>query len=148
MKILRNDTFWWIVIILIVTVVSLPLGQMLFHPSTEMPAPIGIQIPFFIILSIVESISLGVAVAFLILGKKLIDRSVEGSKKLAWAVYLSIAWLTGSWWIHDKLHSSNGMNIDGLLRIEYGFHITLIIAGFVLAFAFFHPLKSAVEKSI
>lgn len=129
---------WWSIIILAVTIIGVPLGQALWHPSPDMPSPTPAQVPLFILLSIFEAVSLGVAAAFLIFGKKVVDQAVGTSKNLAWAVYISTAWLTGSWWLHDKLHAANGMSISGLLKIEYGFHVTLIIAGFILAYAFFH----------
>jgi hypothetical protein len=54
------------------------------------------------------------------------------SPALTRAAHLSIVWLLGNWWAHDSLHQHVGMHLDGLLRIEYGFHITLIIAGVTL----------------
>jgi len=41
--------------------------------------------------------------------------------------------LLANWLPHENLHVANGMNVPGLLRIEYGFHLPLMIAGAVLA---------------
>ena len=41
-----------------------------------------------------------------------------------------------NWWAHDSLHLHNGMDLSGLLRIEYAFHMTLIAAGLTLAWFF------------
>ena len=49
------------------------------------------------------------------------------------AAHLSIAWLLTTWWAHDSLHIHNGMYLNGLLGIEYGFHFTLITSGLMLA---------------
>jgi hypothetical protein len=46
---------------------------------------------------------------------------------------LAIAWLLMNWWAHDGLHQHVGMNLHGLLWIEYGFHFTLIISAVVVA---------------
>ena len=46
-----------------------------------------------------------------------------------------------SWWPHDNLHLHNGMDLQGLPFIEYGFHVTLIIAAFVLAYSLLTLLK-------
>ena len=47
-----------------------------------------------------------------------------------------------SWWPHDNLHIHNGNDLQGLLYIEYGFHVTLIIAASVLAFSLLTMLGS------
>jgi len=52
------------------------------------------------------------------------------------AMYFGTLWLLGNWWVHDALHITTGMNPTALLWIEYGFHVTLIIAGAALAYAF------------
>jgi hypothetical protein len=48
---------------------------------------------------------------------------------LTFAAYLSLAWVLGNWWAHDSLHIHHGLNLVPLLGIEYGFHVTLMIAG-------------------
>jgi hypothetical protein len=69
-------------------------------------------------------------------------RSVSADSKLrAWAMYLCIGWLMVSWWPHDNLHIHNGDNLQGLLYIEYGFHMTLMISAIVLAYCFLSLLR-------
>jgi hypothetical protein len=41
-----------------------------------------------------------------------------------------------NWWPHDSLHLHNGLALNGLLGIEYGFHVTLMLAGVILAYFF------------
>jgi hypothetical protein len=41
----------------------------------------------------------------------------------------------GNWWLHDGLHMVVGMHVGGLLAIEYGFQVTLIIAALALTWA-------------
>ena len=50
----------------------------------------------------------------------------------------------GNWWMHDNLHVHTGLNIPGLLAIEYGFHVTLGVAGLVLAYLFVDAVTSRV----
>jgi hypothetical protein len=97
--------------------------------------PSDTQLPFFIVLGIVEALVLGLGVAFLAFGWPLVSR-LATSRRMAWASFLSIGWLLVSWWPHDGLHRSNGMDIGRLLLIEYGFHMTLMIAGLILAYNF------------
>jgi hypothetical protein len=42
----------------------------------------------------------------------------------------------GNWWMHDSLHMHNGMNMHGLLFIEAGFHIMMLICGVTMALSF------------
>jgi hypothetical protein len=46
-----------------------------------------------------------------------------------------------SWWPHDYLHIHNGNDLQGLLYIEYGFHLTLMLAGIVLAYSLLTMLR-------
>lgn len=111
-------------ITLVVAVPAFFLGNVIWPPSPEL-SPTSGQIPFFIILSILESLALGLGVAFIMLCW---DRAKE--ERLA---FLAIAWLLVSWWVHDNMHKANGLDINGLLIIEYLFHVTLIAAGVILA---------------
>ena len=113
------------------TEASGPFG-MFWAPASDMPAPVGGQLPLFMILGAAEALALGVAVSFLLFGYSGLKMNAAVSPSLARGAHLSIVWLLGNWWAHDSLHQHNGMNLNGLLRIEYGFHITLIIAGLTL----------------
>ena len=47
-----------------------------------------------------------------------------------------------SWWPHDNMHIHNGNDLQGLLYIEYGFHVTLMAAGLVLAYSLLTMLRA------
>jgi hypothetical protein len=117
-----------------------PLGSF-WRPSSDAPPPTGAQLPLFILLNVAEALAFGIGVSFLIFGYKAVHRVLPQSKALAFAAYLSIAWLLANWWPHDSLHLHNGMNLGGLLKIEYGFHITLIVAGAILVYFFFALMR-------
>ena len=59
----------------------------------------------------------------------------------AWAMYLSVGWFLVSWWPHYNLHLHTGLDLQSLLYIEYGFHVTLIFAAFVLAYSLLTLLR-------
>jgi len=59
--------------------------------------------------------------------------------------HTSIAWLLLNWWPRDSLHIHNGMNLNGLIGIEYGFHFSLMIAGAILAYFFYTVLQGRME---
>jgi hypothetical protein len=112
-----------------------PLGSF-WRPSPDVPPPTGAQLPLFILLNVAEVLAFGTGVSFLIFGYPVVQRVLPQSKGLSFAAYLSIAWLLANWWPHDSLHIANGTDVGGLLAIEYTFHVTLIVAGVILAYFF------------
>lgn len=113
------------------------LGRQIWPPDPMGMSPTAVQLPFFIILSVFESSAFGAGIAFLILGWPFVAKITGRDKTLSILVFLSIAWYLINWWPHDNLHQHIGMDLQSLLFIEYGFHVTMIIAGAILAYAFF-----------
>lgn len=132
---------------LLFAVPAFALGPVLFPPAHGSPEPTVGQLPFFIFLAAITSVTSGLGIAFLIFAMPLIRRFAAGSKFRARGVYLSIGWLLTSWWLHDNLHIHNGSNMQGLLYIEYGFHVTLMIAGLVLVYSFLSLIQEGSERS-
>ncbi|HEU5359406.1 MAG TPA: hypothetical protein VFU45_09815 [Gemmatimonadales bacterium] len=102
-------------------------------PTPDAPAAAGIQVPLFMILGLVEALAFGLGVSFLFFGHAVLKAQEAASASLTRGAHLAISWLLLNWWAHDSLHLHNGMQLNGLLMIEYGFHVTLIIAGVTLA---------------
>ena len=134
-----------VAIVAFLTEASGPFG-MFWAPASDMPAPAGTQIPLFMLLGVAEALALGVSVSFLLFGYSGLRMNAAVSPSLARGTHLSIVWLLGNWWAHDSLHQHNGMNLTGLLRIEYGFHITLIIAGLTLVRFFLAVTRIRTEE--
>jgi hypothetical protein len=129
----------WVKVALITALFAVPamaLGQVIWPPDPGNPEPSAGQLPFFILLSVFEAVAFGLGISFLMFGFPALLRLARGSRLRAWAMYLSIGWLMVSWWPHTNLHINNGENMQGLLYIEYGFHLTLQIAGIILAYCF------------
>lgn len=99
------------------------------------PEPTNGQLPFFIVLSLVEAVGLGLAVSYLAFGRDAVDRLAGTGGWRRNSLYFGGAWLLGNWWLHDGLHINNGVDLAGLLVIEYVFHVTLIVTGALLCFA-------------
>jgi hypothetical protein len=125
-----------LVVTVALAILAFLLGPVIWPPAEGMPTPTAGQLPFFLFLAVFEAITLGLGVSFLLFGMPVVRRISAGSKLRAWAMYLSIGWLMVSWWPHNNLHMNNGMDLQGLLYIEYGFHLTLMIAGIVLGYCF------------
>jgi hypothetical protein len=135
--------------VLLVTVLiaapAMVLGPVIWPPAEGGPEPTGDQLPFFIFLALMESVLLGLGISFLLFGLPVVRAVSPDSRARAWAMYLSIGWLMVSWWPHDNLHIHNGMDMQGLLYIEYGFHFTLMIAALVLAYCFLSLIRQRSE---
>jgi hypothetical protein len=71
----------------------------------------------------------------------------NGSRLLGWSLYISIAFLLVSWWPHINLHNTNGFDLQGLLYIDYGFHIPLMISGAIVAYGFLNLFRQPSEMS-
>jgi hypothetical protein len=130
---------------IITTLIAIPalfLGPVIFPPADVGVEPISAQIPFFMFLGLTDALLLGLGVSFLIFGLPVLRRVSPDSKARAWAMYLSIGYLTVSWWPHLGMHASNGLDLQGLLVIDFLFHLPLEIAGAVLAYCFFSLFRS------
>ncbi len=107
------------------TIFAFLLTRVIWPDLPDMPQPSPTLLPFFIIYSFIDSLAFGVGMAYLILFWK------KGQENLP--VFLALVWLLISWWPHDNLHR---VTPEGdylmLAKLEYGFHFTLIVAGFIL----------------
>lgn len=140
----------WTKVLIVTVTVALPammLGPVIWPPAEGGPEPTAGQLPFFIFLAAMESVLLGLGVSFLIFGLPLVRRFAAGSSVRAWAMYLAIGWLLVSWWPHDNLHIHVGDDMQGLLYIEYGFHVTLMICGLIVAYGFLVFLREGLGKA-
>lgn len=116
-----------------------PLGSF-WAPHPETPIPTAGQLPLFLLIGVLEAVMLGGAFSFLLFGFPLVEAIGSASRGLARAAQVSIAWLLGNWWAHDSLHMHVGHDTGALLAIEYGFHVTLMLAGTILAIFFVKAL--------
>ena len=129
------------VVTVIVGVAAMALGPILWPIAEGGTQPTAGQLFFFIVLEAIQSLAFGLGVSFLVFGLPTVRRVSPNSQLMAWAMYLSIGWLLVSWWPHSHLHQVVGENLQGLLYIEYGFHVTVIIGAIVLAYGFLSLLR-------
>ena len=140
----------WVKVLSVTVLVAIPafiLGPFIWPPAEGSPSPTATQIPFLLFLNLVQATVLGLGVSFLAFGLSVMRRISPGSKARAWAMYLSIAYLMVSWWPHINMHVHNGPeNLQGLIYIDYLFHLPSMIAALVLAYCFFSLLRDKGEK--
>ena len=131
------------VITLAVAIPAFLAGLVLFPPAEGGPSsPTAGQMPFFLFLGVGDAVLLGLGAAFLIFGLPVLRKVFPDSRLRAWAMYLSIGYLMVSWWPHLNMHTHNGMDLQGLLFIDFFFHLPLEVAGAVLAYCFFSLFRS------
>jgi hypothetical protein len=118
-----------------------PLGHFWGHTALE-HTPQGIQLVFFMLLNVIQSLAFGLGFAFLLFGRQRINEILPNHQNLSFAVYLAMAWSLISWWPHTNLHQIVGMgNLTNLLAIEYGFHVTVIFGGVVMLYFVLTKIK-------
>lgn len=111
-----------------------PLGAVVFGapPSDGAEEPTGAQIGLLMAVGLVESIAFGLGAALLLLGGALVRRlaAVGIPARAAW---LATVWGLMSWVPHTALHMTAGDDMARLIAIEYGFHVTLVVAAIFVA---------------
>ena len=138
----RSGRMAWVKVLVVTLLVTIPaflLGHVIWHPLGMAPSP-G-QMPFFMVVGFFEALALGLGVSFLIFGLPLVRKVSADSRLRAWLMYLGLGWALVSWWPHGNLHMSNGDNMQRLLYIEYGFHVTLVISAAIVAYCFLSLLR-------
>lgn len=130
------------IIAIAVAVPAFLLSPVIFPPAEGGPAPTSSQMAHLLFLGATDATLLGLGVAFLVFGLPVLRRVSPDSKARAWAMYLSIGYLMVSWWPHLGMHASNGLDLQGLLVIDYVFHLPLEVAGVVLAYCSFSLFRS------
>jgi len=135
----------WMKVAIVTAIVAVPTfvsGPILFPPADTGVEPTAGQMPFFLFLAVGDAVLLGLGVSFVLFGLSVIRKVSPDSKLRAWAMYLSIGYLMISWWPHLNMHAHNGMDLHGLLIIDFLFHLPLEVAGVVLALSFISLFRS------
>ena len=113
-----------------------PLGGLVWPEPVGLSSDTtGLQTGLFALLFGITALAFGAGSAFAVLGWPTV-RDTFGPRRrvLATAAHVSIVWVLWNWWLHDGLHMVSD-SIGVLLAIEYAFHVTIMAAGAVLAYA-------------
>ena len=140
----------WVLISLVVIIIT--LGA--FYATLEMwPDPVHAhkatpeQFPYFLLLSFIESFALGLGVVLFFMGWPLIGAVPYNYKVRVIVSFLILIWGLVSWWPHDMAHRSiDASNLQDLIYIEYGFHVSLLIGVLFITYSFFSISKEALTK--
>ena len=128
-------------ITLVFAAAAFALGQRIWSAPAGAATPPGGLLPLFIALEVLSDIVFGLGVSFILVGYGLLARARQ-PLWLAYATYVSIAWLMLNWWPHGNLHRVTPAGAWAqLLYIDYGFHVTLMVAVAIVALFFVRTLR-------
>ncbi len=134
---------------IIFSIAAFMLSRVIWPPNPMMEQPSAAQLPYFIVLGAIEALAFGIGVSFLLfgwafLGRAYPQKAVPHARRRALLMFIALTWFLVSWWPHDNFHQQVGMDYQGLLYIEYGFHLTLIISAVILAYGLVAIFKEIV----
>ena len=127
---------WMLIVTVVIGVAAFVAGPHIWPPAPDVPMPPASLLPGYIVLAAIEALAFGFAVAFALFGWPAIRTLGLGAPWLNKWLFVTLCWFMGNWWMHDSLHMHNGMNMHGMLFIELGFHVTMLICGVALAASF------------
>lgn len=96
------------------------------------PQPSGGQIALMMVYTAFAAAAMGFGIAFWAFAYPWTQRMFP---VMTLPAHIAIGFVPASFWIHDSLHMVNGENVNGLLALEYGFHLPTILSGVILAIA-------------
>lgn len=134
-----RDRLRWLGVTLVVAAAAVPLSFVLWRTPPGVAGPPPGMLPILLPVEVVvPALSLGLGVAFMLFGRKLL--SAHRASPLSRASFLSIWWLLVNWWPHSNFHRvSNGW--ASLAVIDYVFHTTVIVATCVVAVFFLSVMR-------
>ena len=135
---------WGMVFVTVVVGVGAFLaGPHIWPMGPDVPMPPANLLPGYIALSAIEALAFGFAVAFAIYGWPTIRDLDLGASWINKLLFVTLCWFMGNWWAHDNLHMHNGLNMHGMIFIEVGFHLTMLVCGITLTIALLRVAKLA-----
>jgi hypothetical protein len=125
---------WWMLIVTVVVgAAAFVAGPKIWPMSPDVPMPPANLLPGYIAVSAMEALAFGFAVAFALFGWPAIRALSLPAPWLNKWLFVTLCWFIGNWWMHDNLHMHNALNMHGMIFIEVGFHMTMLICGVTLA---------------
>lgn len=122
-----------LIVTIVFAVIALLLTPILWPFDPWMSPPEALM-PFFLFVSLVEALVFGIGIAFIAYALPRVKFLKEKYQARAFWSAISVAWLLVSWWPHDNFHRFIGMDASKLIYLEFGFHLTVILASLIIAY--------------
>lgn len=122
----------WITLTIVFATLAAAFTDVFWYGSTDVSAVPSPWAGLFVMLHVFEWLGFGVAVAFLFLGRRVLEHHGR-PRGLTVHTLLATAWLLGAWWPQDNWYRiSRATDWPRQAALVYGFNITLIIAAVVV----------------
>lgn len=112
-------------------------------PGTQAPPP-GL-LPWLMVPAVFEALAFGAGIAFAVASVRALLR--HQADRLAAAASVSAAWALVSWWPHSNMHRAN-TTLEGLVVIDWFFHLTLIIGAAIIGTYLYATLNKSRARTI
>jgi hypothetical protein len=116
-------------------------GPKLWPMAPSVPQPPSNLLPLYIVLAAVEALAFGFGVTFAVFGW-------PAPGGLTNYFSITLCWFMGNWWMHDNLHMHIALDMNRLLYIEYGFHISMLACVLILAVGFIRLATQPAAKPV
>lgn len=172
-RFLKSEIFQWVILTAPFAIFVFLMGSIPGAPLSLPPPPPGTPdgelfprvFPLLIIISIVEAILFGFAMAFLIKGSIILARIPQKKLKIrAIPLVLAIWWILASYWWHSKTHQKViyyspecdafynqrgvGYTTGGtIIGIEIGFHWTVMVCSLIISYNLYGLILMAYDYS-
>lgn len=130
-----------------VAVCAFILGPIIWPNPADGYMPTSGQMPFYMLVSAFEAVAFGIGLSFVVFGWPVFQKMRRSHPQESLWVFIAAAWLLVSWWPHDNFHRANGHDTLGLLYIEYAFHVTMIVAGIIIAAFLYKKWKDSLPAA-
>ena len=134
-------------IVAITVVLAVPafvLSRVIWPDPPGAVAPPPGLLPWLMVPAAFEALAFGAGVAFLIAAGRALGRTRDG---LAVAACVSAGWALVSWWPHSNMHRAN-TTLEGLVLIDWLFHLTLIVGAAIIGTYFYTVLTMGRTKPV
>lgn len=145
----------WLKVLIVTVVITVP--AFLAGPNAPLgafwgadphgPQPSSGQMPFFMLLGLLDALFLGLGVSFLLFGYPMVRSVTPDSPGLARLAHLSITWLLIQWWPHSNLHIVSGEELGAILAIDYAFHVPIMASTVVLIYFLITAARQSVRRA-
>jgi hypothetical protein len=136
------------VIVLITVALAIPafvMSRVIWpDPPGAAPPPPGL-LPWLMVPAVFEALAFGAGVVFLVAAGRALMR--HPADRLSVAACVSAAWTLVSWWPHSNMHRAN-TTLEGLVLIDWVFHLTLIVGAAVIGTYLYTALGKGRTRSV
>lgn len=137
----------FIIITFLIGALAFILGPVIWPSQPEGMEPTSGKLTLLTAFAALESLLFGFGIALLVVGRAWILENDPSERNMTVFTFAALLWLLVSRWPYSNLHRVAADDIQKLFFIDYGFHLTTIIAALVLVYDFIRYMRMRSEVS-